>query len=155
MNAACLILTISLTKSGFYNYYADLSEKANRGKFSYLYPSLRRKIIHWPRCYVSANQHNLSVYLGQCFSTFQVFMRVIWVPRSFFLVILGSATIKRLKNTDLGYWSISRGAWGEHLGSNMFEWCLNTKNPDLIYSIGQLSKTKYMLANFEKDIWST
>jgi len=29
------------------------------------------------------------------------------------------------------------------------------KNLDLIYSIGQVSKTKYMLANFEKDIWST
>ncbi len=29
------------------------------------------------------------------------------------------------------------------------------KNLDLIYSIGQVSKTNYMLSNFEKDIWSS
>ncbi len=33
MNVACLALTISLSKSGFYNYYADISEIAQKGKY--------------------------------------------------------------------------------------------------------------------------
>ncbi len=33
MNVACLALTISLSKSNFYNYYADLSEIAQKGKY--------------------------------------------------------------------------------------------------------------------------